>query len=192
MRRAFFDRFDSSLPRIIPINKAKGALMNTALIRAISMMVLTGLIIFPYFNCGAPSDRSGMFGSDDSECSSSPKALQECMMKVRFGIVPSVISLPGGSGTAVANGQCVTGGFPKVLIAAQLRFVANEALISQSPDYARCDGGVFSARVDMPNGITWTDLSVKMVLTMMVFEQEESTVNTPLNPPVVTAIPLKK
>lgn len=94
--------------------------MNTALVRAISMMVLTAAIIFPYFNCGAPTNQGGLFGSGGTGCDpAKPDFCYGDPTLLSLGVANMPINgypISVGNGRFQMNIPCFDGGFPKVTV----------------------------------------------------------------------------
>ncbi|OQW53626.1 MAG: hypothetical protein A4S09_06880 [Proteobacteria bacterium SG_bin7] len=150
--------------------------MNLALIRAISMMFLTGVIIFPYFNCGAPSNQSGLFGSDNTSCD--PAKPDFCYGDPTL-LSLAVANMPiNGYPISTANGRfqinipCYDGGFPKVTVGFKV-ISATKQFIN---DQAECISGnaLIVGQLSTPDLQAWGAQSYQFVFQIYAYASKEA------------------
>ncbi len=116
--------------------------MNKALSRSLAFLALTSVLVIPYFNCGAPTDK-GLFGSGgDSECID-PTKPESCNGDVNaLFLVSNQMQLQYP--ISQSNGRfnflipCSDGGFPKVTVGFKVK-TSNGAALTQGE--AQCNAG---------------------------------------------------
>ncbi len=124
-----------------------------ALSRVLLFSIITSLLVIPYFNCGAPSDK-GLFGSGGTAECIDPTRPDLCygdpasLFLVASSMPISGYQISGSNGRYSFPVPCSDGGFPKVMVVYKVYNQNSGGLLdSRQAECIPSSGGVGNAQV---------------------------------------------